>query len=88
VPRWGESFKNLTSPVKRNVSRQLSKTQNESKSCFLEFWQLIQVLDVNNVVFVDETGVNIAMTRLYARALKGTRAFGSRRQSVQIRLLG
>ena len=30
-----------------------------------------------NLVFVDESGVNLAMTRLYARSLRGTRAFGA-----------
>ena len=30
-----------------------------------------------NLVFVDESGVNLAMTRLYARSRRGTRAFGS-----------
>ena len=30
-----------------------------------------------NLVFVDESGVNLAMTRTYARSLRGTRAFGS-----------
>ena len=30
-----------------------------------------------DLVFVDESGVNLAMTRLYARSLRGTRAFGS-----------
>jgi hypothetical protein len=29
-------------------------------------------------VFIDETGVNKAVTRLYARALKGKRAYGKR----------
>ena len=29
-----------------------------------------------NLVFVDESGVNLAMTRLYARSRRGTRAFG------------
>lgn len=30
-----------------------------------------------NLVFVDESGVNLAMTRTYARSRRGTRAFGS-----------
>jgi hypothetical protein len=34
-----------------------------------EFWQMIQEINLVNLVFVDETGVNLAMTRLYARAL-------------------
>jgi transposase len=32
---------------------------------------------VQDLVFVDETGVNIAMARLYARAPKGKRAYAS-----------
>lgn len=32
------------------------------------------------MVFIDESGVNLAMIRLYARALKGTRARGERPQ--------
>jgi hypothetical protein len=31
-------------------------------------------------VFVDEAGVNIAMTRRFARSLKGSRAYGDRPQ--------
>lgn len=33
---------------------------------------------VEDLVFIDEAGVNLAMVRLYARALKGKRAYGSR----------
>lgn len=43
-----------------------------------EFWEIIRTFDFNNLVFVDESGVNLAMTRLYARALKGKRAHGAR----------
>jgi hypothetical protein len=34
-------------------------------------------LDANDYVFVDETGVNIAMARQYGRAPKGTRVHTS-----------
>lgn len=34
-------------------------------------------LPVNNLVFVDECGSNIALTSLYARAPRGERAYGS-----------
>lgn len=30
-----------------------------------------------DLIFVDESGVNVAMTRLYARSLRGTRAYGT-----------
>jgi hypothetical protein len=35
---------------------------------------------VEDLIFIDESGVNLAMVRLYARALKGKRARGERPQ--------
>ena len=43
-----------------------------------EYWENIRTIELNNLVFIDESDVNIAMTRLHARALKGERAHGSR----------
>ncbi len=43
-----------------------------------EFWTTIGEVDLADLVFVDETGVNIAMNRLFARSTKGTRAYGER----------
>ncbi len=43
-----------------------------------EFWYIIGKVNLENLVFVDEAGVNLAMSRLYARAFKGKRAHGSR----------
>ncbi len=40
-------------------------------------WQVIEALDVRRLKFVDESGVNLAMTRLYGRAPKGERVVGS-----------
>jgi transposase len=37
----------------------------------------VSALDAHDLVFVDETGVNIAMTRLYARAPKGQRIYAA-----------
>jgi hypothetical protein len=39
-----------------------------------EFWQQINQLNVKNLIFIDESRVNLAMVRLYARPLKGSRA--------------
>lgn len=33
---------------------------------------------LDDLVFIDETGVNLAMTRVYGRSSKGTRAYGKR----------
>jgi transposase len=37
----------------------------------------MKTIDANDRVFLDETGVNLAMTRLYARAPQGQRAYAS-----------
>lgn len=36
-----------------------------------------QTLDARNLVFLDECGSNIALTRLYGRSLKGKRGYGA-----------
>jgi transposase len=42
-----------------------------------EFPAQLEGVRAKDLVFVDESGVNLAMTRTYARSLRGTRAFGS-----------
>jgi transposase len=44
----------------------------------LDFWQLIQGILAKDLIFIDESGVNLALTRLYARSPKGKRARGAR----------
>jgi len=44
----------------------------------LDYWQRMRDIAPENLVFMDEAGVNLAMIRLYARALKGERAVGER----------
>lgn len=44
----------------------------------LEFWQLVRGFLAQDLIFLDESGVNLALTRLYARAPKGKRAHGKR----------
>jgi hypothetical protein len=46
----------------------------------VEYWQIVRGIQEENLVFIDESGVNLAMLRLYARSLKGTRARGERPQ--------
>jgi transposase len=41
------------------------------------FHERIAQLDPKELVFIDETGITTAMTRLYARAARGERAHGS-----------
>ena len=46
-----------------------------------DYRQVIEALDVRRLKFVDESGVNLAMTRLYGRAPKGERVVGSAPQN-------
>ena len=41
-----------------------------------EFWQKIREVCFKDLIFIDEYGVNLAMVKLYARSLKGSRAQG------------
>ena len=40
-----------------------------------EYWTAIGEVGLLDLIFIDETGVNLAMTRRYARAKKGKRAY-------------
>jgi DDE superfamily endonuclease len=44
----------------------------------VEYWTTIGEVDLADLVFIDEAGVNIAMTRHFARSQKGSRAYGDR----------
>lgn len=44
----------------------------------VEFWQLMQGFLAKDLIFIDESGVNLALMRLFARAPKGQRAQGQR----------
>ena len=45
-----------------------------------DFWSEIRDVPVEDLIFLDEAGVNLALVRLYARALRGQRAYGTRPQ--------
>jgi hypothetical protein len=44
----------------------------------VEFWQLVRGILAKDLIFIDESGVNLAMVRLLARSPKGQRAHGKR----------
>lgn len=46
----------------------------------VEFWQLVAGILAKDLIFIDESGINLALTRLYARSPKGKRARGKRPQ--------
>jgi hypothetical protein len=46
----------------------------------LDYWEKIRDIDPKDLVFIDESGINLAMIRLYARSPQGERAIGDRPQ--------
>ncbi len=51
---------------------------SEQKEGDREAWRAqAQTLDASKLIFIDECGSNIALTRLYARSLKGKRAYSA-----------
>jgi len=44
----------------------------------VEFWEKIRDIPIEDLVFLDEAGVNLALVRFYARAPRGQRAIGLR----------
>jgi transposase len=61
----------------------LHAAEKENKEVQLkrgDFWEKIRDIKVEDLIFIDESGVNLAMIRLYARALKGKRARGVKPQ--------
>ena len=41
----------------------------------VEYWHEIGAVNLEDLVFVDETGSNLAITRRYARSVRGSRAY-------------
>jgi transposase len=55
-----------------------------------KYWQLIQGILAKDMIFIDESGINLAMTRLFASSPKGERARGKRpsKRGQNISLIG
>jgi transposase len=43
-----------------------------------EYWQLLKGIAPEDLIFLDESGINLALIRRCARSLKGKRAYGER----------
>ena len=54
------------------AERQTERVQTER----VEYWHTIGEVKLTDLIFLDEAGVNLGMTRRYARSEKGKRAYG------------
>ena len=73
----------ITQKLNYSVKKTLYAAEKERESVRnqrVEFWEIIREVRVEDLIFIDESGVNLAMVRLYARALRGKRARGKRPQ--------
>jgi Asp-tRNA(Asn)/Glu-tRNA(Gln) amidotransferase A subunit family amidase len=41
----------------------------------LDYWESVKNIDVENLVFLDETGILLGLSRTHARSQQGTRAY-------------
>lgn len=73
-PRWDDTSKSLNSPGKKTLHATERDTERVQQ-LRVQYWHEIGEINVEDLVFVDETGSNLAMTRRYARSLKGSRAY-------------
>jgi transposase len=68
---------------KLNLTRKKSLHPSEKESDRVQgerakYWQRIQGILAKDMIFIDESGINLAMTRMFARAPKGERTRGKR----------
>jgi transposase len=67
-----------TGPAKKKKSLHASERDTERvQQARSDYQEEIAKLDLKRFKFIDESGVNIAMTRLYGRAPRGERVIGS-----------
>jgi hypothetical protein len=67
----------MTERLKITVKKNTIPPEKETERVQLlryEFWQQVRSLKVEDLIFIEESGVNLAMVRLYARSLRGRRA--------------
>jgi hypothetical protein len=79
----GERVHNVARPHARGTATQkkslhASEQDTErAQQVRARYWQRIASLDPRRLKCVDESGVNVAMTRLYSRAPRGERVLGA-----------
>lgn len=76
----GRISKKLNYSVKKKTLYAPEKDTEKVHKKRVKFWETLREIKTNNLIFIDESGVNLAMLRLYARSLKGRRARGEKPQ--------
>ena len=69
IKRWG-----LT--VKKKALHPTEKRSSRVQQLRLDYWKEIEGIEPTDLIFLDESGCNLALTRMYARSQCGLRAYG------------
>ena len=77
VATMGRMAKPLNMTLKKTLFPS-DKGSDRVQNLRYEFWQKIREICLKDLIFIDECGVNLAMVRLYARPLKGSRTQGAK----------
>lgn len=56
----------------------------------VEYWQTVAEIEPQDLIFIDETGMNLGLSRTCARSIQGTRAYGTKpyERGANISLIG
>jgi transposase len=76
----GRITQKLNYSFKKKTLHAAEKESERVQQRRVDYWSDIRDINPANLIFIDESGVNLAMLRLYARALIGKRARGTRPQ--------
>jgi transposase len=76
----GRILQQLKLTRKRKTLHATEKDTPRVQQARLDYWQRVREIDPEDLVFIDESGINLAMIRLYARSPQGHRAIGDRPQ--------
>jgi hypothetical protein len=90
VATMGRMTQRLNSAGQKKTLFPSEKGSERVQQLRYEFWQQIRDINVSDLIFIDEAGVNLAMVRLYARSLRGSRARGERphRRGKNVSMIG
>src|SRR4028119_2409762 len=61
--------------TRKKTLRATERDSERVQQLRVEYWHEVGAVNLEDLVFVDETGSNLAMTRRYARSLRGSRAY-------------
>ena len=67
--------KKTTTDAKKKTLRSTQAATERVQKLRSEYWQQVKDIEPHNLVFLDETGVMLGLTRTYARSPRGSRVY-------------